>query len=115
MIERVDDTSQPIHPQHSILPRQRRRNTSGNKLQTRAPQASTPDAPTSQTSSGRKDLTVEFRSGEAVNRHPELISFINDGWQIESAVPELSNEGLKLVVVMSRLVSRSTIASVRTD
>lgn len=115
MIERVDDTSQPVHPRHSVPPRQRRRKTSADKLQTRAPQASTPDAPTSQTSSGRKVLTVEFRSGEAVNRHPELMTLINDGWQIESAVPELSNEGLKLLVVMSRLASRSTIASVRTD
>jgi hypothetical protein len=43
------------------------------------------------------------------------MSLIDEGWQIESAVPELSNDGLKLLVVMSRLVSRSTLASVGTD
>jgi len=115
MIDRVDDTSQSIHPQRSVPSRQWRRKASASKLQTRGPQTATPYAPTSHTTSGRRVLTVEFRSGEAVNRHPELMSLIDEGWQIESAVPELSNDGLKLLVVMSRLVSRSTLASVGTD
>lgn len=51
----------------------------------------------------RKTFVVEFRSGEAVHRHPALTPFLCDGWDIESAVPRLSDvDGVELLVVMTR-------------
>lgn len=48
-------------------------------------------------------LLVDFRSGEPVHRHPDLLPLLVDGWMIKSAVPRLvENEGLKLLVVLRR-------------
>lgn len=56
--------------------------------------------------SPRKLIAVEFRSGEAVHRHPALKPFLHDGWEIERAVPQLSDvNGVELLVVMSKSVA----------
>lgn len=48
-------------------------------------------------------LVVEFRSGEAVQQHPELVPLIEDGWNVRSAVPRLvDGEGIRLLVVLDR-------------
>lgn len=63
---------------------------------------------TSDHSSGTAELLtkqvklVEFRSGEAVIRHPELRGFLRDGWDVESAVPHIDGDEVKLLVVMRR-------------
>lgn len=46
---------------------------------------------------------VEFRSGEAVIRHPDLKCFLDAGWLIESAVPQLAeSEEVELRVVLCK-------------
>ncbi len=51
----------------------------------------------------RKVCIVEFRSGEAVVRHPDLKCYLDDGWLIESAVPQLADaERVDLLVVLSK-------------
>lgn len=51
----------------------------------------------------RKACTVDFRSGEAVHRHPDLKCYLDDGWYIESAVPKVSGAArVQLLVTLSR-------------
>ncbi len=46
---------------------------------------------------------VEFRSGEAVHRHPEIVRYIEEGWTIRSAAPCVENaESVQLIVVLER-------------
>lgn len=48
-----------------------------------------------------KIMLVPFRNGEAVSKHPDLTTFLKDGWTISSAVPRIvESEGTKLLVVM---------------
>lgn len=48
-------------------------------------------------------LLVPFRSGEAVNRHPALQSWIEKGWVVRSAVPRIIEKGTtKLLVVLEK-------------
>ncbi len=48
-----------------------------------------------------KIMLVPFRNGEAVNKHPDLASLLDDGWSVSSAVPRIVEaEGTKLLVVL---------------
>lgn len=48
-----------------------------------------------------KIMLVPFRNGEAVNRHPGIRRFLEDGWTVSSAVPRIvESQGTKLLVVM---------------
>ena len=54
-------------------------------------------------SATRQVRVVEFRSGEAVARHPALRDLLAEGWRIKSAVPHLEeSEEVKLLVVLNR-------------
>lgn len=54
-------------------------------------------------SASSRVMLVDFRSGEPVQRHPEIVPLLVDGWMIKSAVPRLvENQGLKLLVVLKR-------------
>ncbi len=54
-------------------------------------------------SSRSRVMLVDFRSGEPVQRHPEVMPLLMGGWVVKSAVPRLvENEGLKLLVVLKR-------------
>lgn len=60
--------------------------------------------------SSSRVMLVDFRSGEAVNLHPDLCPLLQQGWTVKSAVPRLvEGEGLKLLVVLNR--GRSVLAS----
>ena len=49
-----------------------------------------------------KLLLVDFRSGEAVRKHPEVAPLLSQGWRIKSAVPRLVEaKGTKLLVVLT--------------
>lgn len=74
-------------------------------------------SPTRRTSAADPTLTkillVQFRNGEAVDRHPELQGLLDDGWSIRSAVPRIVEaEGTKLLVVLGKPVP-GTRAAVR--
>lgn len=48
-------------------------------------------------------MIVDFRSGEAVVRHPDLEDLLKDGWFVQSAVPHVADaDEVRLLVVMSR-------------
>lgn len=47
-----------------------------------------------------KLLLVPFRSGEAVSRHPEVMPYLKEGWNVKSAAPRVTPEGTKLLVVL---------------
>ena len=48
-------------------------------------------------------VVVDFRSGEAVIRHPDLRSYLNDGWSVKSAVPHVVDaDEVRLLVVLVR-------------
>lgn len=50
-----------------------------------------------------KLLLVDFRSGEAVSQHPEIQSYLQQGWRIKSAVPRLVEAGgTRLLVVLTQ-------------
>jgi len=50
-----------------------------------------------------KILLVPFRNGEAVSKHPELASLLEEGWTIRSAVPRIvETEGTRLLVVLAK-------------
>ena len=50
-----------------------------------------------------KIMLVQFRNDESVSKHPELQSFLEQGWNIRSAVPRIvESEGTKLLVVMAK-------------
>ena len=52
---------------------------------------------------GAKLLLVEFRSGEAVDLHPEVAPLLRQGWRLRSAVPRIvEGEGLKLLVTLAQ-------------
>jgi len=73
-------------------------------------------APTRRTSAVSTSLTrillVQFRNGEAVDRHPELKALIDDGWSIRSAVPRIVEaEGTKLLVVLGKPPAPGTRAA----
>ena len=56
-----------------------------------------------QTAFARKVCVVDFRSGEAVVRHPDLKCYLDDGWIIESAVPQLADsQQVELLVVLGK-------------
>ena len=56
-----------------------------------------------QTAFARKVCVVAFRSGEAVVRHPDLKCYLDDGWIIESAVPQLADtQQVELLVVLGK-------------
>ena len=50
-------------------------------------------------------LTLDFRSGEPVHEHPALASWVEDGWSIKSACPRVTDDGLKLLVVLTNPAS----------
>ena len=52
-----------------------------------APLYPTPSALSQPSSGETKSLVVEFRSGEAVHQHPDLVAMLKDGWHIQSAIP----------------------------
>lgn len=61
-----------------------------------------------------KIMLVNFRNGEAVNKHPELEQFLQDGWSVRSAVPRLvESEGTKLLVVMAKPESGARLTRVK--
>lgn len=87
--ETVESISEPLYT--ADRKEIRRRSTSSSETPTRPRPAA------------QKMLVVEFRSGEAVHRHPALTPYLCEGWEIESAVPRLSDvDGVELLVVMSR-------------
>lgn len=50
-----------------------------------------------------KLLLVDFRSGEAVSQHPEIQSYLQQGWRVKSAVPRLVEAGgTRLFVVLTQ-------------
>jgi hypothetical protein len=52
---------------------------------------------------GVKLLLVTFRSGEAVERHPDVEPWLESGWTVRSAVPRVVESGAtKLLVVLER-------------
>jgi hypothetical protein len=54
-------------------------------------------------------LLVDFRSGEAVRKHPEIEPLLSQGWRIKSAVPRLVEaKGTKLLVVLTPPAARWT-------
>lgn len=54
-----------------------------------------------------KLVLVDFRSGEAVQRHPDLQPWLEDGWMISSAAPRVVEGGrTKLLVTLERLVAK---------
>lgn len=61
-----------------------------------------------------KILLVPFRNGEAVDRHPELTSFLDDGWTISSAVPRIvETEGTRLLVVMAKPEKKARLKRIK--
>lgn len=53
-----------------------------------------------------KLMLVSFRNGEAVARHPELMPYLRDGWEISSAVPRIvEHGGTRLFVVLRKPAS----------
>lgn len=61
-----------------------------------------------------KILLVPFRNGEAVDRHPELKSFLNEGWVISSAVPRIvETEGTRLLVVMAKPEKKARLKRIK--
>ena len=52
-------------------------------------------------------LTIDFRSGEPVREHPALEAWITDGWSIKSACPRVTDDGLKLLVVLTNSAPNS--------
>lgn len=55
------------------------------------------------TDASTKVMIVDFRSGEAVVRHPALVDLLNDGWSVQSAVPHIADaDEVQLLVVMNR-------------
>lgn len=102
MVQPADNSPKSLVSSRSASPRGAHRKDSTNLFRRSTDEA----RPT------RKIFVVEFRSGEAVNRHPELAPLISDGWEIESAVPDVADEGVKLLVVMIRSSALSEIDSV---
>lgn len=52
-----------------------------------------------------KLLLVAFRSGEAVDSHPALEPWLENGWRVRSAVPRIVESGAtKLLAVLERPV-----------
>lgn len=50
-----------------------------------------------------KLLLLPFRSGEAVQQHPELAPLLAQGWRLKSAVPRIvEGDGLRLFVVLTQ-------------
>lgn len=93
MLDRLQNAPRP--PARSPFSTTRRATASGTQ-QLQSPSKEEPSA-------ARKVCIVEFRSGEAVNRHPELKCHLDDGWEVESAVPQLTEKQcVELLVVMSR-------------
>lgn len=75
------------------------------------PQPASPRPPTPSNRTARptpvlsntKLLLVDFRNGEAVAQHPDLVSHVQQGWRIRSATPRLvESEGTKLLVILER-------------
>lgn len=70
------------------------------------PRAEIPHQPTTFNSFGSASsrvLLADFRCGEAVEQHPDVLPLLNEGWAIKSAVPRLvEGEGVKLLVVLHR-------------
>lgn len=57
----------------------------------------------SSASATTKLLLIDFRSGEAVAQHPDLRTFLKEGWRVKSAVPRLvETGGTKLFVVLTQ-------------
>lgn len=71
--------------------------------------------PTPDSASARKMCVVDFRSGEAVIRHPDLKCFLSDGWCIESAVPQIAGETVELVVVLNKSGAQDLISADEDD
>lgn len=70
--------------------------------------------PSSVTPTLTKILLVQFRNGEAVDRHPELRCLLDDGWSIRSAVPRIVEaEGTKLLVVLGKAGRGARASTVR--
>ena len=62
-----------------------------------------PSAPPRLARPNTKLLLVDFRSGEAVSQHPEIQSYLKQGWRVKSAVPRLVEAGgTRLLVVLTQ-------------
>lgn len=48
-----------------------------------------------------KLLLVDFRSGEAVHCHPDVLPFLDKGWAVTAASPRVTQEGTRLLVVLT--------------
>lgn len=81
-------------PEQSTVPR---------KQQSPAPGPDVGRAARSDPETGVKLLLIAFRSGEAVERHPDVQPWLEDGWTVRSAVPRVVESGAtKLLVVLER-------------
>lgn len=58
-----------------------------------------------------KLLMVDFRSGETVCTHPDVASYLDDGWHVQSAAPRVTDEGTRLLVVLTRFPPAASSAS----
>ncbi len=59
-------------------------------------------APT-EAETGVQLLLISFRSGEAVERHPDVQPWVTNGWAVRSAVPRIVESGAtKVLVVLER-------------
>lgn len=51
---------------------------------------------------GSKVLLVDNPAAETVTKHPAIAPLLNNGWELESAVPRLvESQGTKLLVVLT--------------
>lgn len=83
-----------------VLEGSRRRSTRTRTIVSTA--APTLGARSSTAQGDAKLLLVDFRSGEAVRKHPEIEPLLSQGWRIKSAVPRLVEaKGTKLLVVLT--------------
>lgn len=76
--------------------RRRHRLASHAPASTLAPHASTLRS----TEEGTKLLLISFRNGEAVDDHPDVTPYLDEGWRIRSASPRVTDKGTELLVVL---------------
>lgn len=59
---------------------------------------------------GTKLLLVDFRSGETISKHPEIQSYLRQGWRVKSAAPRLVEAGgTKLFVVLTHMDAAKSV------
>ena len=61
-----------------------------------------------------KILLVAYRPGEAVEQHPELAAYLQDGWLLKSATPRIvEGKGARLLVVLAQSAAELPRAGTR--